>query len=333
MVILATIPEGDIRDAFFPPEVAEELERCGNVVWNPSRSDLAPDELRDRVKGADVCVTGWGTTAFTPEILSQAGSLGLIVHTGGSVASLAGDEVFSRGIRVVSGNEMYMRSVAEGTLAYMLCSLRDLPFYSNEAQEGRWGSAMSASEGLLGQKVGIVGFGSGARHLLKLLEPFDVEVLVHSGHLDERECAELGIQKASLEELFSTCKVITLQNSLTPKTYHMIGKDLLARMRDGAILVNTARGAVINEKELEDELLKGRTKAILDVFEKEPLPADSRLRGLKNVILMPHMAGPTRDRFRSITLELIGDIKRHFEGKELRHEITRERAGFMTQNM
>lgn len=111
----------------------------------------------------------------------------------------------------------------------------------------------------------------------------------------------------------------------------MIGRELLGHIPDGAILINTARGAVIDEKALVKELKKGRFKAVLDVFEEEPLPAGNKLRRLDNAILIPHMAGPALDRRKYTTLALIEDIKGFFNGRPLKYEIDRKYAMGMTR--
>jgi len=116
------------------------------------------------------------------------------------------------------------------------------------------------------------------------------------------------------------------------ETYHVITREMLQMMKDDSLFVNTARGSVVDEQVLADELSTGRIRAVLDVFEEEPLPAGSRLRGLDNVILIPHMAGPTGDRHEHITLFLIEDMKRLINGEPLVHEIGQDHAARMTND-
>ena len=111
----------------------------------------------------------------------------------------------------------------------------------------------------------------------------------------------------------------------------MVNKRLLEMIPDGALFINTARGSIVDEEALIEELSKGRFKAVLDVFEKEPLPDDSKLRKLDNVMLIPHMAGPTVDRRRYVTLGLVDDIKAYFRGEPMKNEISREYAAYMTR--
>jgi len=136
---------------------------------------------------------------------------------------------------------------------------------------------------------------------------------------------------ASLEEVFSTCDIISLHASQRPETYHMVNERLLGMLPDGALLINTARGSIIYEEALAKELEKGRFKAVLDVYETEPLPANSALRKMKNTILIPHMGGPTIDRRVFCTKMILEEIERFKRGEELEHEISSAYASRMTR--
>lgn len=331
MKILVSIPAGKIRDTFLPQDVAEKLESLGSVSWNDNAGDYSAIELRDRLAGVDVCVTGWGNACFDANVLSGADNLKLVAHTGGSVAPYVSEAFFDRGVTIVSGNRMYAESVAEGVMAYILCALRRLPYYSGEIQSGRWSSPDSWYEGLLDQTVGLVGFGMVARHLVKMLEPFRANVMVYDPFISDDVLAGFSTRRATLEEIMSGSKVISLHAPRTPGTHHMITAEHLRLVRDGALLVNTARGSLVDEEALADELKTGRFNAVLDVFETEPLPMGSRLRGLQNVFLVPHMAGPTKDRRKLVTLALMEEIDRFFAGMALRHKIDREYAMSMTK--
>lgn len=332
MEILVTMPQGKVKDTFIPGDVAMQIESLGKTVWNESEEQYGREELKEALRTADACITGWGCPLLDRDVLETAEKLRIVAHTGGSVATLVSEYLYDRGIKVISGNDIYAESVAEGVIAYILASLRSIPFYAGEVQEGRWATEDSYNEGLLGKTVGIVGYGMIARHLVKMLEPFRVKKKVFAQHVTEEMCRANNFEKAeTLAEIFSTCDIISLHISRTPETYHLIGEELLQLMPEGALLVNTARGAVIDEKALEAELQKKRIKAVLDVYEEEPLPSSSKLRNLENVILIPHMAGPTVDRRRIVTTELLGDIRSFFKGGELKYEISREYARLMTR--
>ena len=331
MKILVTIPEGITRSTFIPADVAKLINDLGDVEWNTSSEQFTEEQLRDKLEGKDVCISGWGTRRFDQHVLEKAEKLKLIAHTGGSVAPIVSDYLYDSGVKVLSGNLFYAESVAEGVIAYILAALCDIPYYSDMMTKGGWKSVDYYIEGLLDQTVGLVGFGTITKFVINMLKPFRTKIKVFSKHLKDETLAEYGIEKASLDEIFSTCKIISLHSAQRPDTYHMIDKRLLEMIPDGALFINTARGSIVDEEALTEELAKGRFKAVLDVFEEEPLPDDNKLRKMENVTLIPHMAGPTVDRRKFVTLGLIEDIKAFVDGKDMKNEISKEYAAYMTR--
>lgn len=327
--ILVSIPDGEVRDSFFSEELRERLERLGCVEWNANTEQYGEEELAEKLRGVDICISGWGNTPFHEKTLKYADKLKLIAHIGGSVRPMVGDVAFERGIRVCSGNRVFAESVAEGVLTYMLCSLRKIGEYEARMAAGEWPSLIG-TRGLLGRSVGLVGYGMIAEYLVKFLKPFGCRIMVSSRHISAEELAEAGIEAAAAEEIFRTCDIVSLHSSLTARTKHSIGADLLNSMKDGALLVNTARGALIDEEALVSVLQERPVWAALDVFETEPLPMDSPLRECERVLLMPHAAGPTADRRYVVTSHVLDDIGRFLNGEPLDCEIDFARAGTMT---
>ena len=327
--ILVSIPDGEVRDSFFSEEQRVRLERLGCVEWNANAEQYGEEELAEKLRGVDICISGWGNTPFHEKTLKYADKLKLIAHIGGSVRPMVGDAAFERGIRVCSGNRVFAESVAEGVLAYMLCSLRRIGEYEARMAAGEWPSLIG-TRGLLGRSVGLVGYGMIAEYLVKFLKPFGCRIMVSSRHISAEELAEAGIEAAAAEEIFRTCDIISLHSSLTARTKHSIGADLLNSMKDGALLVNTARGALMHEEALVSVLKERPVWAALDVFETEPLPMDSPLRECERVLLMPHAAGPTADRRYVVTSHVLDDIGRFLNGEPLDCEIDFARAGTMT---
>ncbi len=331
MNILVTIPKGAVRNTFMPPEVAERIHCLGHAIWNESEENWTGEELRERLRGVDVCISGWGSPVFDRVSLRYADRLKLVAHTGGSAAGIVSQELFDRGIRVVTGNWFYAQSLAEGTLAYMLSALRDIPFYDREVHKGRWREDDYYNEGLLDQTVGLIGFGMTAQLLVSMLKPFNVKIKVFSEHKTDDVYKEYGVRRASLAEVLTTCKIISVHMAQRDDTYHILNRDMLKMIPDGRILVNTARGSLIDEAALAEELSTGRFKAVLDVYEEEPLPAESRLRSLKNVILIPHMGGPTIDRRKHCTHGILDDVEMLFKGEKLKYEMTSEYINRMSR--
>lgn len=330
--VLVTIPKGTmVFDTFIPQSVIERLEEIAEVEYNETGRQFTPDELKEKLMDKDVALTGWSTPAFDEYILKDNKSLKMLAHTGGTVQTVASDYVYERGIKVISGNDIYAESVAESVIAYALTVLRDIPYYDAQVKSGGWKGEKGYSEGLLDQKIGLVGYGMTVKHLIKMLKPFRPELLVYSSHISDDDLKTHNMKKASLEEIFSSCKIISLHSAMTEKNYHMITRELMEMIRPDAVMINTARGGIIDEEAMTDLLEQDRFRVVLDVYEQEPLPEDHRLRKIKNSYFIPHMAGPTVDRRKYVTLGLIDDILNFFEGNPLRLEITQTYKKYMTK--
>lgn len=331
MNILIAMAKDETTASFLTEDNIKMLESLGNVTWLEFEGKLEPEVLRDGLVDIDVVVCGWSVPRFTAEVISKANRLKLIAYVGGSVHNKVSDEMYEKGIRIVCGNEAFAMGVAEGTMAYILASLRHLDEY--DIRNCHWRSQQWGAECLLRKTVGLVGYGAISRHLIPMLRPFGVKIKLFSNHTTEEQAAQLGVQKADLKEIFSTCDVVSLHCARSDANFHLVNDELLSSMRDGALLVNTSRGDVVDSEALLKHLQSGRIRAALDVYEGgEPLPEDSPFRKLGNhVLAQPHCGGPTVD-FRYHAAELvIWDIKNFQEGKPLENEILPWRAKMMTK--
>ena len=317
---------------FMTEEARAYLEERFDVSYFPLDRLPKPEEVTLYAKNADVLMTGWGHPMITGSML-EGTSIKLIAHTGGSVADYVAQDVYEKGIKVISGNDLYAESVAEGTIGYMMLALRKMVDYVEDTRAGYWHSERCApAEGLLGQTVGLVGMGAITKNLIPMLKPFGVKLKLYSGYpIDAEYLAQNNAVQASLEEIFSTCKVVSIHSALNDRTKGMIGREHFDLLQDGAVFVNTARGAIIREEEMIEALKENRFMAVLDVYCKEPLEPDSPLRSLKNVYCIPHQGGPTSDRTPVVTMRLADDMLRFAEGKPLQYEISREYAKRMTK--
>jgi len=330
MNIAVLMPDDHIRANFITPKVLQQLEGLGSVALNDG--EYEPQQIKKLLEDADVCITGWGCIHLGEDILCDAKRLRLLVHTGGTVATITSAYMYDKGIRVLSGNEIMAEGVAESTLAYILGALRQFHYYYNVVQSGGWRPIGGYIHGLMGKNIGLVGFGAIARYLVRFLQPFKVKIQVYDPYLDSATFEEYGVSRAdSLDQVFSENDIVSLHLAQRPENNNIIGKALLSKLKDEALLVNTARGSVIIEDDLAAELKTGRIGAVLDVFHKEPLPMDSKLRGMDNAILIPHMAGHVFERYEMMALGLTADIGRFVNGQPLMYEVSREYAGKMTQ--
>lgn len=331
MKLFVSIPGNtEVMRTFVSEDVKKYLEERFEVVYSTLDRQIKPEEIALYAGDADAIMTGWGHPMITGDVLQNT-SIKLIVHTGGSVGSLVDQAVYEKGVKVISGNNMYADSVAEGVLAYMFTALRKIPDYVNSIRNGGWKLGADYSEGLLDQTVGIVGMGAISKRVIKLLKPFNVSLKLYSGYpIDSAFLEENHAVQASLEEIFSSCKIVSLHSSMNEKTKGMIGKEHFDLLQDGAVFINTARGRIVREEEMIEALKKNRFRAILDVYYQEPLAQDCELRKLPNVYCMPHMAGPTTDRRPVITKRLADNMVKFEKGQEMDLEISREYAKRMT---
>ncbi len=295
-------------EAFLTDKAKAYLSERFEVSYWEGDQNPTPSEIGEYARDCDAIITGWGQTAISYEDIKHT-NIKYIAHLGGTVGTLVGEGLYENNIRILSGNEIYAESVAEGTIAYMLSGLRRIPTYVDNVRNGGWRGDGFFSQGLLDQTVGIISLGAISRYLISMLHTFRAKVKIYSGHqIDEAYLKEHQAEQVSLEEIFSTCNIVSLHSASTEKTRGMIGKEHFDLLQDGALFINTARGPIIREEEMVEALKQKRFSAVLDVFCQEPLEEDSLLRTLPNVYCMPHMGGPTLDRREIVTMRLADNI-------------------------
>lgn len=329
MNILVSMPQNYLREDYFPEKVMEALKKMGNVYLNDSVQQFTEDEFADRIEDMDVCVTHWGCPKFTKKVLERAKKLKLIAHAAGSVGWLVTDEVYDREIKVCSANHLMAKSVAEGVLTYILSGLRRIPQYDRAMRNGMLWPHYKDAGSLFGQKIGLIGLGMVGRFLLELLVPFHVSVKVYDPYISEESMSDYKnvVLCSTIEEVLKWGNIISLHASKNPETYHMLHGNRIKLIKDGSLLVNTSRGANIDEKALIEALRENRFTALLDVYEEEPLPLDSELRQLENVSIMPHVASLNS---LELTYAMIDEIKRFVYREPFQLEIKRETWRYMT---
>lgn len=295
-------------EEFLTKRAKAYLNERFEVVYSEYDRNLTGEEIKQIAGDFDAIMTGWGQEMIHYEDIKGT-NIKIIAHLGGTVGTLVGDGIYENGIRVLSGNEIYAESVAEGTIAYMLSGLRRIPTYLDIVRNGGWRGDGFFSQGLLDQTVGIISLGAISRYLISMLHTFRAKIKIYSGHkIDEEYLKANNAEQVSLEEIFSTCKIVSLHSASTPKTKGMIGKEHFALLQDNALFINTARGPIVREDEMIEALKENRFSAVLDVFCNEPLEEDSLLRTLPNVYSIPHMGGPTLDRREIVTMRLADNI-------------------------
>lgn len=315
-----------MRKQLIPPRAEEQLLAKALVVA-PAEGELSAAALTGLLDGATVAITGWGTPRLDEAVLAQRDGLKLVAHAAGSIRQLVPfAAIESDRLRVTHAAIHIGEAVAEFVMAHVFNALR----HPVELAEGMramepWLALRSRLLGrLLGeQTVGLAGAGYIGRMMVWQFKAFNARVLMHDPFLDDARAAELGVELVSLDRLLAESDIISLHVPSLPETRHMIGAAELARVKDGALFINTARGALIDEAALIAELRRGRFTAVLDVYEKEPLPDDSPLRALPNAILAPHAAGHTHETYLRQGATAVDEALRFLAGAPLRHEVTK----------
>jgi phosphoglycerate dehydrogenase-like enzyme len=239
-------------------------------------------------------------TTISREVLESSDRLRIVAKYSIGCEDVDVDAATELGILVTYGpTESNWGGVAEGTLTYMLCLLKKVRERDRHLKtDGEWrdpslvGTYVGArADGYPGITIGIVGLGRVGTRLADLLRPWRARVLACDPYVDDAHFSAHGVQRVDLDTLLRESDVITLHTFLNRETRHMIGAPQLGRMKSSAILLNASRGPVVDEAALVEALQHGHIAgAALDVFEREPLPLDSALRGLGDrVLLSPHM--------------------------------------------
>ena len=262
-------------------------------------SDLSDELLegwQQLAPTAHAVVTGWDSPRIDAGMLEKASKLQAIIHSAGSIRPFIPPSTWESGIRIATANDALGRGVAETTIGLILAGLKGFFPCAELTRSQKWQSSIPKSgygrvRELYDVTVGIVGASRTGRHVLRLLNEFEAEVVLADPTIDQAEAAALGAKLVSLEELMEISDVISLHAPALPQLRHMLGERHFRAMKDDAIFINTARGMLVDEDALIAELKTGRITAILDVTYPEPPQTDSPLRTLSNVVLLPHIAG------------------------------------------
>ncbi|MFF3705091.1 hydroxyacid dehydrogenase [Streptomyces phaeochromogenes] len=307
----------------FPPDVLARLGNAVEIDPTLTAENFTDPRVREALADTEILITGWGCPHIDEAVLAAAPRLRAILHAAGSVKGLTSPAVWERGITVSSAAGANALPVAEYTLAMILLAGKDLFAQRDRLRDRRafpYGEIMPGI-GNFGRRVGVVGASRIGRRLIELLRPFDLRVTLADPYVDATEAAALGVPLLPLDDLLATSDIVTVHAPQTPETHHLIGRRELALMREGSVLVNTARGALLDHDALIEELRANRLSAILDVTDPEPLPVDSPLFDLPNAFITPHLAGSQGNEVARLGLAVTEEAERLLSGRELAHAI------------
>ena len=280
------------------------------------------DDLIAALDGVRACVTQMAP--FTAAVFDARPELEMLAVCRGGPVNVDLAAADRAGVAVAQAPGRNAAAAAEYAVGLMLATLRRIPLADSELRAGRWrGDFYAYDEAGLeldGATVGLVGYGAIGRIVARVLRAFGAEVLVADPYTDRATADADGVRLVELDELLRSSSVVSLHARLTDETRGIIGADEIARMPEGAVIVNSARGGLLDYRPLPDALRSGRLGGLaLDVFDVEPPPDDWPLHGVPNVVATPHLAGATRQTAHRAARIVAAEVGRYLRGEALAH--------------
>ena len=319
--------DSEFFESVYGPEERETIERMVHIL-DPGVHSAKSIRLRpDLLAQCEVLFTGWGCPKLDVDFLSGAPRLKLVLYASGTTREIISEEMWNRKILLSSSYVANALPVVEYTLAMIFFSLKHGWHYALKTKRDGCYPKRTPVPGCYGTTVGLVSMGMVARFLCEKLRPFDLQLVVFDPFLSAEEAREYNVRRVGLRELFEISDVVSIHSPALPETEGLVTGELVAAMKPGATLINTARGSIIREDELI-EVVAGRPdlQIVLDVTEPEPPVPGSPLYHLPNVVLTPHIAGSMDLECRRMSQAMIEELHRYLKGEPLRWSITPELA-------
>ena len=319
---LAIMPS--VLHEIFPADVLARIRHSADLDESAILTDFSPDgawpaAAPRALSGAEILFTGWGCPWIDASVLDAAPRLRAVIHAAGTVRYHVTPAVFDRGIAVSSAAFANARPVAEFTVAMLVLGMkqvfRQAAAYRSGGPEAN--HIDSARDGLAGSVVGLVGASRVGRQVIELLHGYGAHILLSDPTLAHDRIRALGAEPCDLDALCARADAVSIHAPELPATYHLIDDRRLGLMRDGALLLNTARGSLVDTEALTRHCAAGRISAVLDVTDPEPLPAGHPLFALPNVLLTPHLAGARGRELRRLGEYAARELEHFLHGEPL----------------
>lgn len=298
---------------YLPEEYRKRLGALGNLkVFDSIPSSV--EEHISRVKDADIVIVG--RYGFSKEAFHASRNLRMVSVWQTGYDHINIETATEQGIIVSNVPDYAFDSVAEMVFSLVLNLMRKVHIADSRLREGNFDWRDYIGNQLMGKTMGVIGTGSIGEKVIQIAHGFNMNVLSVTGHPSEEKARKLGIKFVDIDTLIAESDIVTLHVPLTPSTEKMIGAKELAKMKKSAILINTARGKVVDETALVEALKRKEIRgAGLDVFEKEPLQADHPLTGLENVVLTPHIAFLSEESLEECTYVCVENVEKFVAGR------------------
>ena len=316
---------------------AERRKRLGRSFrWERLGPGRLTPGVREALAGVDALVTTWDSPSFGEDLLAIAPRLRIIAHCGGEVKGRFARPLFSR-LTVTNAPAAMAAPVAELAVAFLLYAAREVDAYRAALREpsnaiyARLHRGGAGAETLRDRPVGLLGFGRIGQAIARLLSPFGVRLFVHDPYVSAAAVRRKGAVPVSWRELLASSRDLVLAAALTDDTRGLVGARALARLPDGATVINVARGGLVDLDALTREVRRGRLRCALDVTDpEEPLPPRHPLRRATGAIVTPHVGAAPRAVRWAMADAVLDDLERFFRGGRVRNRVTPSMLGRMT---
>lgn len=287
------------------PKGVELMEKAGLKV--DVKTGLSPEELKSIIGEYHGLVIR-SATKVTSEIIEAAEKLKVIGRAGSGLDNVDRAAATKKGIVVMNTPGGNTITTAEHAIAMMFALARNIPQATASMKEGKWEKKKFMGVELYNKTLGVLGLGNIGTQVAKRAQALQMNVICYDPFLSDEKAADLGVEKVSLDDLFSRSDFITIHTPLTPETRNLINAKTISKMKDGVRIINCARGGIVNEKDLHDAIVSGKVAgAALDVYEKEP-PEDLSLIKLDRVICTPHLGASTTEAQENVAIAVAEQI-------------------------
>jgi D-3-phosphoglycerate dehydrogenase len=289
------------------PQGLARLESAEDIEFDII-TGLSPEEFIKTIPPYDGLIIR-SSVKVTKDVLAAATNLKAIGRAGVGVDNVDVDEASMRGVIVMNTPGANTIATAEHTMALLTAMCRNVGQAYRSLKKGRWDRKKYMGIQLYRKTIGIIGLGRIGARVASYCQGFGMEVIAFDPYLTDEVAEQLKVERVELPELFSRADFISLHAASTPDSKHIINANTIAQMKDGVRIVNSARGALIDEAALVDALKSGKIAAVaLDVFPEEPMPDDSPLRDLDNVTITPHLAASTIEAQSDVSTQIVDQM-------------------------
>ncbi len=331
---IAVLSGEELFDSFFDEARKKRLSRLARWTLQPHQKLNAA--VVASLMGTDAFITTWDSPFLSLKTMKQLPSVRAIAHCGGEVKKRFEPALFRKLVIVNTPKPMAMPTAELGA-AFLLYAARNIDYYraalrtrSNRIYEEAH-IAGGTVESLLGREVGMIGFGRVGQALVQQLRGFNIRWRVYDPYASKTAWTEPHVQFDSLSALLKRSLLLVVAAAATEKTLHLLNRERLAMLRNGAVVINIARGSLIDLAALTEEVRKGRLRCALDVSDpEEPLPRTHPLRVLEGAIVTPHIGGGGRHTRGEMADVAMDELQRFFRGEPLQNRVTTQMLSRMT---